>query len=98
MPELTTQTHSAECRATRSYYCICRKRVASFPLSDAALCLDCETVFRLTGSGGRCPCSSESIVSLGRFLNRASPSVPFEQDDFAAGGANEPASGGMVPA
>ena len=47
------------------------------PLSAAALCLDCDAVFR---ADGQCPaCASESWVLLGRFLSGAVYSAVRQQ-------------------
>ena len=41
-------------------------RDEAIPLQRAALCLDCETIFRLERI--ICPCGSHAIIPLQRFL------------------------------
>jgi hypothetical protein len=46
----------------------CAEPVTALPLDRAGLCLDCDHVVELQGA---CPaCSSESVVSLARWMNR----------------------------
>lgn len=46
----------------------CAVAVAFYPLERAGLCLDCDHVVELQAA---CPvCSSDSVVSLARWMNR----------------------------
>lgn len=55
--------------------------VDAVPLSQAALCLDCETAFRINPHG--CPaCGSSSVYLISKWLaeKSARPSVPTTDD------------------
>ena len=50
----------------------CAQPALYVPLTEAALCLDCETVFKING---QCPaCASDHIMSLARWLDRKTSS------------------------